>query len=302
MVASAGDTGFCEGEAVVLAAGGDADEYEWDPLDFTPPVGITTYTLVGTYSETGCSDTSTVDVTVHALPTVVANADNEAICVGNMVTLTGSGAIEYTWDPETITDGIPFNPGPVGTYNYSVEGIDGNGCSNADTIEIEVVEEISIAHITTDETFGGDGAINITVTGGLPAYSFDWDNDGTGDFDDPEDLTDLTAGTYVVHVQGSAGCAAMATIFVDSQLGLLESSPISLVIYPNPTNQGYFYIKSETTFETVWMTDMSGKFVAIEFDSATNRIDFTDVDPGNYMLVLKTINNEMLRQSVIILE
>ena len=56
VVASAGDGEFCEGESIVLAAGGDADEYEWDPLDLTPPVGITTYTLVGTYLETGCSD------------------------------------------------------------------------------------------------------------------------------------------------------------------------------------------------------------------------------------------------------
>ena len=188
---------------------------------------------------------------------------------------------------KTITDGIPFNPGPVGTYNYSVEGTDENGCSNEDNIEIEVVDEISITYVTTDETLGGDGAINITVTGGLPAYSFDWDNDGTGDFDDPEDLTDLTSGTYVVNVEGSAGCTATATIFVDSQLGLFESSSLSVVIYPNPTYQGYFYVESETTFETIWMTDMSGKFVEVEFNPTSKRIDFTDIDPGNYILVLK---------------
>lgn len=53
---------------------------------------------------------------------------------------------------------------------------------------------------------GGDGQINIDVTGGSNPYTFDWDNDGTGDFDDPEDLTGLTAGTYTVIVKDDNGC------------------------------------------------------------------------------------------------
>ena len=51
-----------------------------------------------------------------------------------------------------------------------------------------------------------DGAIDITVTGGNVPYSFDWSEDGVGDFNDPEDITNLSAGTYTVVVRDVKGC------------------------------------------------------------------------------------------------
>lgn len=52
---------------------------------------------------------------------------------------------------------------------------------------------------------GSDGDINITPTGTSP-FTYDWDNDGTGDFDDLEDLIGLSAGTYNVVVKDANGC------------------------------------------------------------------------------------------------
>ena len=50
-----------------------------------------------------------------------------------------------------------------------------------------------------------DGFIDITVFGGTPPYLFDWDFDGTGDFDDEEDLDSLVAGNYVITVMDANG-------------------------------------------------------------------------------------------------
>ncbi len=60
-----------------------------------------------------------------------------------------------------------------------------------------------------------DGSIDLTVTGGSPGYTFDWDNDGTGDNDDPEDLTDLPAGTYQVTVTDAGNCSATLSTTID---------------------------------------------------------------------------------------
>ena len=51
-----------------------------------------------------------------------------------------------------------------------------------------------------------DGTIDLTISP-VGTYTIDWDNDGTGDFDDNEDLILLAAGSYNVVVQDVAtGC------------------------------------------------------------------------------------------------
>ncbi len=71
-----------------------------------------------------------------------------------------------------------------------------------DKIEIEV--DIVITPACDGDSQPG-GGIDLTVRNGFPPYTFDWDNDGTGDFDDPEDLTDVTSGTYTVIVRDAQG-------------------------------------------------------------------------------------------------
>ncbi|NOQ73520.1 MAG: T9SS type A sorting domain-containing protein [Crocinitomix sp.] len=86
-----------------------------------------------------------------------------------------------------------------------------------------------------DELSGSDGAINLTVTGGTSPYVFDWDTDGTGDFDDDEDLVALTGGTYAVVVQDDAGCTESLDVVVGSSVNVNELEKLALNIYPNPT-------------------------------------------------------------------
>ncbi len=45
-----------------------------------------------------------------------------------MVTLNGSGAVNYVWN-NGITNNTPFIPA-VGTLTYTVTGTDANGCVN----------------------------------------------------------------------------------------------------------------------------------------------------------------------------
>ena len=81
------------------------------------------------------SSRTTVTATVNALPTVVANTTDTAICSGDPVTLTGSGANTYLWN-NGVVDGTPFNP--TVTNTYTVTGTDANNCSNQDQITVVV--------------------------------------------------------------------------------------------------------------------------------------------------------------------
>ena len=97
----------CVGAEVTLTGSG-ADAYVYDPdaiedgVAFVPEAGVTTVTVVGTDEETGCENEVTTEFTIYELPEVEATASDEEICLGEELTLSGVGATEYVWDPETI--------------------------------------------------------------------------------------------------------------------------------------------------------------------------------------------------------
>lgn len=101
-------------------------------LAFPTTPGTYTYTVTATLGAQTC--TSTTDLVVNALPTIVAGSDL-TICQGDNVTLSASGAATYSWSP-TATNGVAFAPAASGTY--TVTGTDANGCIASDQLDITV--------------------------------------------------------------------------------------------------------------------------------------------------------------------
>ncbi|MFT5823783.1 MAG: gliding motility-associated-like protein [Crocinitomix sp.] len=204
---------ICEGETVTFTQGGDADTYVWDPVDvidgvpYTPAsFGTILYTLTGTFDATGCETVATVDVTMYELPPVTAAVDFTEICLGEEVVFTGGGATSYVWDLG-VTDGIPYEPGGLGTVTYTVTGTDdASGCVNTATIDV-TVNDIPIVTASADAVEVCDGEM-VTLTGG-GAATYIWDlgvDDGVA-FAPPIGTT-----TYTVIGETFSGCTAIATI------------------------------------------------------------------------------------------
>ena len=289
VLAGAGDLIFCEDESITLSAAGDANLYVWndgEDLDLMPGVGTYTFDLTGYFTEGFCLGENTDEVTVEvvALPTITASASDDLICINMEVTLTGGGGEMYWWD-NGVVDGEAYFPATIGTTTYTVIGTDENGCSNEASVDVEVVDMIVIDGVTTIETVGDDGEIAITVSGGAPAYTFDWDNDGTGDWDDDEDLTGLSAGDYTVLVKGTAGCESERTFTVKGQVGIDDLTADNVAVYPNPTTE-FVNIEFTGTFQY--------ELVAINGDilvagSATDKevLDLKEFADGVYFVNIK---------------
>jgi len=86
-------------------------------------------------------------------------------------------------------------------------------------------------NMITNGTFDTDGAIDLTIINGTEPYTYDWDNDGIGDNDDPEDLTDLPVGTYSVTITDADGCTETSSATI-TQAPLQITSTSTFVSAP----------------------------------------------------------------------
>ncbi len=109
-------------------------------------------TLAGTYvdsllAELGGDSIITTNLSINALPVVVANTSADTVCLGNNVTLTGGGALSYTWTGG-VTDATPF--GPTVTDTYTVTGEDANGCMDTASVKVVVKSCVGMQVVSHD--------------------------------------------------------------------------------------------------------------------------------------------------------
>ncbi len=147
-VSAGADDAICLGDTAQLSASG-GDLYTWTPADslsdaniFDPmawPTATTDYIVTVTDSN-GCINSDTMTLSINSLPIVDAGADVN-FCIGDSVQLGASGADTYVWTPGTdLSDPNIADPWATSifTQNYVVEGTDGNGCQNTDTVLVIV--------------------------------------------------------------------------------------------------------------------------------------------------------------------
>jgi len=155
--ASAGTGAVCAGSSVALTGSGGAT-YNWMPgsLSGSPvtvtPSSTTTYTVTGTDAN-GCSNNSTVSVTVNSLPTVTFTPlVIDTICLSDAAfALTGGSPAGGTYSGNGVNSGN-FDPAiaGLGTHTLTYTYTDGNGCSDIAVQDAYVDICTGIAPVITD--------------------------------------------------------------------------------------------------------------------------------------------------------
>ncbi len=169
-----------------------------------------TYLVTLAASNVNGSNTSTVVITVNALPTVAASGNPTNICVGQQTTLTGGGATSYVWNPGAIP-GSPINVSPGATTTYSVVGTDANGCTNTSTVLITVVPcpVPVVDFFASDTTLCVGDCINFTDLSTNTPNSWSWTFSGaataTSTAQNPTNICYNAPGTFAVTLISTNG-------------------------------------------------------------------------------------------------
>lgn len=220
----------------------------------------------------------------RACNAIAIEASAEEVCFGDEVILSGTSVSgeDVTWDAG-VTDGEGFVP-PIGLNTYTASTTNDEDCATPITILVNEVPN-TFASTTPDNDMSGVGEIDLVVMDGVPGYEYDWSNDGTGDFDDTEDLTGLTNGNYTVVVRDAIGCESQPNSFyVGDLVSIEESESNSIRIYPNPTKAD-ITISAEGNFEYVILSS-HGNVVAqgIGFDQEI--VSLNEIANGIYLVKL----------------
>jgi hypothetical protein len=222
----------CPGYTTTLMASG-ALTYTWWPggnngsSNVVSPNVNTTYTVRG--SNGSCASDAVATLTVSPPFNVSVAASSSALCNGETLTLTASGAASYTFQPGIIV-GNPVTFNPLANTSYVVYGSVGS-CVKSTSLFVTVVPQPTI-NATVSEDFVCLGGDVIITSAGAAGYTIE-PGGYTG-----KSVTVSPLGSIEYTVTGATGvCSDETTLFVTvgiCDVGITEETLRQPLIFPNP--------------------------------------------------------------------
>jgi len=258
------------------------------------------------------SDTITVTIVDNSSPTLVC-PPNIAQCFGN--TLVQYPAPTATDNCLGIGGGFNLEQGQpsgtnfpqgttVNTYSYT----DGQGNVGNCSFEVTILSQLSVTLGTVIDDNGDNhvGSIDLTVSGSLAPYAFEWKLNGQLLPDTTEDLSGIGHGQYQVFITDANGCTTQIQgIQVDSLTATDNPSLIEQVgIYPNPTSGLVSVIFPDQLIGLdayLSVFDATGRRVKEQQSSQQKQLqlDLSGLSDGLYSILIRIEGTQTLRKLVV---
>jgi large repetitive protein len=171
---------------------------------------------------------------------------------GSISTTTTGGNPPYTyiWSNGSTASSI----GSVVSGQYSVTISDSTGQSLDTTVVLTSPPAVLVTNQVTQPTCVGlaNGAIDLSVSGGVQPYSYVWSNGAT-----TQDVTGLAAGTYSVTISDANGCTAMSNMSLVSgnnintlNLSTGRSADTQTLLSPPDTDPNWALLSADSVAQT----------------------------------------------------
>ncbi|MBI4647730.1 MAG: gliding motility-associated C-terminal domain-containing protein [Bacteroidia bacterium] len=195
---------ICAGESATLSVS-SGSSYLWSTSETTQsitvsPPSTTTYSV--TVTDAGCTGSTSVVVTVGAIPDADAGND-QTICYGSGATLTATGGSAYLWSTSATTNAITVSPAITTTYFVTVTE---SGCSAVDDVVVTVTP-LPQANAGADQEICLGENVTLIASGGS-AYLW-----STGETSNTLTVSPAVTAIYYVTVS-SSGCSAVDNVTV----------------------------------------------------------------------------------------
>ncbi len=212
-------TNTADGSVDITSTGGTGlHTYSWidagvfSSTDEDPTgLGIGNYFVTVTDAN-GCTHLDTALITEVNI--VVANAGNDTtICNQDSVLLVGQGGTAYSWSVGINTDSIVVSPGTTTDYILTVLN---NGCSEKDTVTVNVNALPNLTATTSDNLILEGNSVILTASGAGAGGIYDWTPPTT--LNDPTiynpTSTPLETTLYTVTGTDANGCMDTAQVSI----------------------------------------------------------------------------------------
>ncbi len=220
--------------------------YNWDngsTIEDLSSIAAGTYNVTVT-DKYGCfastSETLTQPATALSL-SGTATAENPYGTTNGAIDITASGGTTpytYSWSNGSINEDLTGLAG--GTYTVTVTDL--NGCAMVQSFTVNTIGgPLTVSSISSTDALcngGNEGTISLEIIGGSGTYTYDWDNDGTGDFNDTQDLTGLTAGTYNVTISDGVNPNITASATVSQPVTAVTAAATGTDVTCNSNTDG----------------------------------------------------------------
>ncbi len=221
-----------EGKITTIVTGGNPSySYQWSNRETTGDIaGL----LADTYSvqvedSKGCIATQSKAVTQPQQLQSSYEVKNVSCYGGNdgaidLTAFGGSPYYSYLWDDGTTLQDV-YNL-RAGVHTVTIKDV--NGCALLTSIRVNQPDPISaVADITDVKCYGfKDGAIDLTVSGGVLPYTFKWSTPEIVLGQTGEDLTNIPVGTYYVLIKDFFQCEFYDTLHVKESFLLVTNLAI----------------------------------------------------------------------------
>lgn len=276
-----------------VSGGSGAYTYTWSPNVSTGPT--VTNAGPGTYAVTvsdanGCSAGDSVTITQPLTGLSVASIVTPVGCTGGnsgaiqLLPSGGVGGYTYLWSPggETlqIISGLSANI-------YTATVTDGNGCQAiiSDTLVDPTPIVSGIMGTSATCAGAGGGSATLTVSGGVPAYTYQWSN-----FETTQNLSNLSGGLYRVIITDANGCQHRDSVIITQPLPLVATMT-TINVACNGANNGSV---------TINVSGGTGAYSYAWTPNVSTSSTVTNASPGNYIVTVTDANGCTLVDSAVV--
>lgn len=249
------------------------------------------YTSPGTFvvsvtDNSGCVTSGATTVNNAGVNVSLLNQVNVKCLNGSTGELIVAGAggappYNYSWSTGSHSNTLTN----LSTGYYTVIVTDANSCSGTATYYLGAIDWNFYVYLEpTDANCSNNGSIEASVYGGIPPFSYNWNNNDTTGY-----ITGLAGGNYTLTVQDSLGCQANGAAFVTANCNSIVSGTVftdlsgTCSYNNNDPGVGGVYIEiynNNQSVDNYAVTDANGKYSISVPYSGSYTIQYNDYYAG----------------------